>query len=656
MHRQNRPTNPRAGESGQVLLTGIVMLVILLLAILLLFDIHSVIRAKYKVETASQAAALAGAEWQKESLNLIGEINLIKACETMLESEDYWPETIRPVNPLLTPEEQRDQMLTERIGLLTEMQSRVAFLGPLVGFAAAQQTAKRNGMTPRRNFDLSMPLQGYVDRLNLDWRYRQVPVVRNFRWRAPYTQMVSDIIDQGIVVYPNARVAGNPIVDPPGLDRESLYSEIMLHRSEIAIGDPPAQSTWKGVIYDFVKKSDAYYQGKWWNIDYSMSTFPSESEIFTIGVEYGSTGYNESARTIIQQMLKEKTAYEVDSLPPVQFCIYDKFWYPEHYRNTYSDYDENHYSWWFEAGVLRKSIKPQYRYEGPAAYAESAADINLVGRYAVTRRKGAEVDQRFVRRSDPDNKGYSRRIGSRRVGSYDSDLMSSDYRPGAIAKPLGELAGDSPPIALPIILPVFDSTSLMPTYMPIPYGFSILRTGNSMLERFLSWLSRQSSLFDYEDDPPRGTEWYLTALQTLTDGAGFRYYGWNPSWDADAFDRRYADDASVLFTKRDYVYSQSNASGAGWLQEAQVFTVSSTAEIDIKEVVDHINGGIAHRWFKGDRSRQYIVVDSSNHIITNDELDPTIYYYTGGGYPGGNGPGFNGTQNTPDTQPGPPRI
>ena len=132
-------------ESGQVLLTGIIMMLILLLAILLMFDIHSVVRAKYKTETANQSAALAAADWQKESLNLIGEINLIKASETMLESDDHWPATQTASGQ--TAAQIRLQKLTERIGLLTEMQSRVAFLGPLIGFAAAQQAAKRNGMS-----------------------------------------------------------------------------------------------------------------------------------------------------------------------------------------------------------------------------------------------------------------------------------------------------------------------------------------------------------------------------------------------------------------------------------------------------------------------------------------------------------------------------
>ena len=61
-------------QSGQVLITGIVMMSLLLLIIIYAFDVHNVIRAKLKVDIAQQSAAMTGALWQKESLNLLGEI------------------------------------------------------------------------------------------------------------------------------------------------------------------------------------------------------------------------------------------------------------------------------------------------------------------------------------------------------------------------------------------------------------------------------------------------------------------------------------------------------------------------------------------------------------------------------------------------------
>ncbi len=656
------------GESGQVLLTGIIMMLILLLGILLIFDVHNVIRAKYKVETAHQAAALAGAEWQKESLNLIGEINLIKACETMLEADESWP-AFAP-DPELDKDEQRQQEFASRIAILTEMQTRISFLGPLVGFAAAQQAAKQNGLNPGgvsldQYNPRNKPLQDYVDLLDENRRYLDVETVNNFKWRDPYRNMVQSIVDQMVAVFPNARVAGNPIVEPAGLAKEDLYAEILLHRAEIQAGDPPTQSSWLGEIYPFVKdRTDADYEGKWWNIDYAMSDFPNESEIFTLGVQYSTGQYDYTVSNLIQNLLPNQTVYRPDELPSLRFCLFDNFWYPDYYRKNYSSYDDDHYSWWYEAGVLRKPVKQQYIYEGPAAYAEGSVVLDMVSRYDYDSSGGNGVrqmalDQRFVhldRKSDDDgNNLFRRRIGTRRTSTASGE-NTTDYRPGAIAKVLGELEGAQPPIAVPVILPVFDNTTLLPTYMPLPYGFGVLRTANSVLDRFLNWLSRQGSLFDYTDSPPLGSETYLRALQYLTDGPGFRYYGWNPSWDADSFDRSYRSRADQLFDNRSFVYSQSNADGAGWLQEPQIFTVFTSAERGVREVTDYLNGGIANRFFRSPDSREYIVVDSTGHIVTNDEQDPTVLYSTGG-YPGGpGGPGFEGVQNKPDTQPGPPRI
>ncbi|MDR0931592.1 MAG: pilus assembly protein TadG-related protein [Victivallales bacterium] len=641
--------NGYAKESGQVLLTGIIMMLILLLGILLIFDVHNVIRAKYKVETAHQSAALAGAMWQKESLNLIGEINLVKACETMLDDS-----------------EQQLYELQSRLGILTEMQTRISFLGPLIGFAAAQQAAKQNGLNPGGvSIDLytplQKPLQDYVDLLNESQRYMSVETVNNFRWREPYRNMLQGIVNRMVAVFPNARTAGNPIVEPSGLAKDSLYTEILLHRAQINASDPPIQSSWLGAIYPFVKnKSDSDYKGKWWNIDYAMSSFPSESEIFTLGVQYSSSDYNDAAYNYIQHLMPNHTARKLDELPSIRFCLFDNFWYPDYYRKNHSDYDANHFSWWFDSGVLRKPVKSQYIYEGPAAYAEGYVWLDMVSRYSFdnTSRNGLDLEQKFQHNTyqdDSDNQNlFRRRVGSRRTTTVVGE-NNSDYRPGAIAKALGELNGGTPPVAIPVILPVFNNTTLLPTYMPLPYGFNVLRTVNSSLERFLSWLSRQDSLFDYDDAPQPDLEFYLRALQYLTDGPGFRYYGWNPSWDADSFDRAWANRANALFENRSFVYSKNNSSGAGWLQEPQVFSVFTAAEKGVTELTDHINGGIAHRFFRTADSSEYFVVDSTGHIVTNDEQDPTVLYVAGG-YPGGDGPGFQGTQTRPDNQPGPPRI
>ena len=130
----------RKRESGQVLITGVVMMVVLLLVILYAFDVHNVIRAKMKVDIAQQSAAMTGASWQKESLNLMGEINLLKASALLMEGSDNWK---TPLPDPKVDEAAWKREMQSRVDLLTEMQTRVSFIGPLIGFAAAQQAMNK---------------------------------------------------------------------------------------------------------------------------------------------------------------------------------------------------------------------------------------------------------------------------------------------------------------------------------------------------------------------------------------------------------------------------------------------------------------------------------------------------------------------------------
>ena len=78
-----------SSEKGQTLIVAVLAIIVLFLAVLFLFDLQSIIRVKVKTQTAADAAALAGANMQKESLNLIGEINLIKATMSAIDQDTF---------------------------------------------------------------------------------------------------------------------------------------------------------------------------------------------------------------------------------------------------------------------------------------------------------------------------------------------------------------------------------------------------------------------------------------------------------------------------------------------------------------------------------------------------------------------------------------
>lgn len=656
-------------------------MLILLFAILAGFDIYNAIRAKLKVETAQESAALAGAVWQKNSLNLIGELNMLKACAVLLEDDNYFqiPLPSAASHPGIAPEQletMRREAIQSRIDVITEMQSRVSFMGPLVGFAAAQQAAKANGIPTKGN------IGHYVQMLKTNPRYRwdlgRAPrYINNFEWLQPYTGFVELISSNGIAVFPNARTSYSPSVYPSQLAYQSFYDAILRHQSEIEKFEYKAvpygkRSGWKDMTHAMVYKDtwkERFASPPWWRINYSVNAFPSESEIFTLGVATSIASFSE-VQDINNPQLQSAMQYAaklnqhenkiqetfasgnlIDSTLDLNFFYYDRTWYPQYYRSSQRGYDANHYNYWFmgkEGGsVLRKKIKPQYRYEGPAAYVETFADVGRTT--SIFRLSG---QKRY-------NSESHSRIGSDRDGDSGSEL--TEYRPGTIAKVLGELNNDNPPIALPVVLPVFDKVSIMPTYMPIPYGFGVLRNRFNALDIFLAWLSNKDSLEDDDlNNPlPAACQNHLLALLYLCEGEKFRYYGWNPDFDETAFASQWKGDLASWHQARlanpdTYQYSPTpeGKNNPGYLQEPQIFSITSRGS-GIVKVTDHIHGGTAERHYLPDGG--YLVVDGRGRIVTNNDTDPTIDYST---LPptGGGGGGFTQIVGGYDDQKGPVRL
>ena len=199
------------GESGQVLVVGLFILIILLLLVFAGFDIHNALRARFKIQTAQESAALTGATWQKHSLNLIGEINLVKACSILMEGDNAnWskslPDRSKPVYRLLptrTFNSLRKEAIHARIAILTEMQTRISFIGPLIGFAAAQQAAKANGIP------VLSDLKYYIEELDNSQRYEK-KYINNYEWKPAYKSLLETISNNGIAVYPNTTAHSSP--------------------------------------------------------------------------------------------------------------------------------------------------------------------------------------------------------------------------------------------------------------------------------------------------------------------------------------------------------------------------------------------------------------------------------------------------------------
>ena len=603
--------NTHTRESGQVLLVGIVMIVIILVSLFVLADVHNTIRAKLKLETAQQAAAIAAAEWQRESLNLIGEINLIKAS-----------------NALLQPPDKIDIMQLE-YDRLTEMQTRVSFLGPLIGFAAAQQAAKANGINSHGNLN-----EIYLKYLTEDNGYYfsagSDGYINNYKWFRPYRELVETISNSGIAIRPNVGNSFSLTAYPYCLNSTSFYRDIYYHYNDIN-QNPTYQREWLGTIVSMCKLPDSYYRNTWWDIRFHTPKFIGQSEIYPlyVNIEDPLSPTDDEKLVINDSPIRGNLLPTAAEYPEIQnirmkwYCYDQKNWDTEAYRNFYNPNPENddshHYNWYNGEYVLRSKIKEQYRYEGPVAYAETGLRISHLSKYV----KPGTSRKNFFKTNTPIE--ASTVIGAERVLNEEKNIDLTS-RPGVMAKTFGELKNGKKPHTVRMVLPVFHTTSVVPTYFPRPYDFAILHEPNQ-LELFLVWLSSQT---DLTGTPPEGTDWYLKALQILSDGPGFRYYCWNPNFDADAFNDRWKDKWHEYYEERNtnpqsYVYDQQqNPSGPGWLQEPRRYGPDRERKIRRGEIQtdycrEHTNRPVT---LVGIAKNTFYVIDYKGKVITNADHDP----------------------------------
>ena len=288
----------RNRESGQVLLIGLIAMLIILLAVFILFDLGNVIRAKVKAQNAVDAAALVGANWQRHTLNTLGELNLIKAT-TVLISDDlfgigshsdlYLQANSQADYDRLNSQERYGRLKTAS-DTLSQMQQRILFIGPLIGFGAAQQAAKNNGLSYNQEFadalleQLNMT-RGAGDRSSLYTPYITEEFIKNqlfrYNWQPSYTSVLSQILQEdgdsskGIAVLPNGQLLGAPSL------RGSLFARYLANRQ---LYDAIYSNYWCR-LKDVLRMS--FSEGKWWGdleLD-EKNSFKRESEFLPVNVE-----------------------------------------------------------------------------------------------------------------------------------------------------------------------------------------------------------------------------------------------------------------------------------------------------------------------------------------------------------------------------------
>ena len=114
-------------KSGQAMVFLILVLVVLFFVVLWNYDLHRILHVKDVSQNAGDAAALVAARWEGITLNLVGDLNIMQALALAADDADA----------------------STAIG---NIQARLCYVGPMIGFAASQQAAKNNGIYVNPDF------------------------------------------------------------------------------------------------------------------------------------------------------------------------------------------------------------------------------------------------------------------------------------------------------------------------------------------------------------------------------------------------------------------------------------------------------------------------------------------------------------------------
>ncbi|MBP5586089.1 MAG: Tad domain-containing protein [Lentisphaeria bacterium] len=613
MKRNPTALRRRRGEHGQVLILAVVALILVIIAVLLLFDVQTVIRGKVKAQNGVDAAALTGAEWQKHSLNLIGELNLVRATGTLISdpflakgimnnpnsnAAEFFADLPRPLTQeefTLFPEKaefynEDGSLNTEKLveevlrvekekryldaldDLVSQLQTRISFVGPLIGFGAAQQAAKNNGLT----FD-SDASNFYIQYLNLvenDGIYERItPVfVKDYGWRPPYVSMLNSILDYsafhndftgdtenrayGIAAGTKFKFVGMPSLtaNPP--------SDLTNYLGDKHFYDMIHARDWCGL--DRLLRLD--FSGNWWG-DFECEfdeDFSGQSEILPLHIDFSeSTGvyddaseakalarYAKGRNSLFGETFNRENPYEYEVSDDVEqseehdgnkhtYYTFTNITISINaalFEQTYNDedadrrydllprlawavYDEDWGSYgdetreWEE--YLRGRFKPGMDYQsGALAYFEAHQDtVTVSGSMGRPRggRRAADVGQVFA---SAQTNGEAQRVSSALYRLNNTNSVNK-IETNAEAKPIGRLKTDDGKFLRPfeagrMVLPVFTETALIPIALEPVDGMSMSDIDwLYYLTEFVPLLSGSPSL---QDAWQRASELYPTHL------------------------------------------------------------------------------------------------------------------------------------------------
>ncbi len=498
-------------QKGQALIFVITALIIVVFAALLVFDVAHLIKGKIKSRNGVDSAAIIGARWQQHSLNLIGEINIIKASEAIFDFNDS-----SSMNFYSTDNAIRNRAYLDAINAsneLSELQIRVAFVGPMIGFGAAQQAAKNNGLTGHEA--MSDTLKEHYNLLaNPDVYGSEImtQTVMGYTWRAPYMKMISDNFNMNsempsIAVACNMDMMAQPNVRSDGAI--SIYAYANRGTIDAILAD--GNAGWCRLKTLLLRYKEEFKQERWWGnivaemenseprgseflplqINISGGSFaPIQAEQYLINNGTNGVVLDEEGRvtsdSLMTQISKEGRSGADDFIANSQADKYLRASNFYIYNDKWSAYGEKIVNRWQK--YLAGDFKEGYAYRSGAVSFMSARVKNIT----MTRKY-------FLDGNKVPHLGLGKKRSYKNASSYNY----ADSWTTALAKPLGVLSlngSDHPPFMSNMILPVFKDVSMIPISLEFP-GYSKLQDPEffAFLTKYLPELGTRDTIEEMSD-------------------------------------------------------------------------------------------------------------------------------------------------------------
>jgi Flp pilus assembly protein TadG len=371
-------------KNGQTLVFFLVVLVILFFAVIWVFDLHNILNTKSKIRNAGDSAAVMGARWQGISLNLMGDLNIMNAIA--IAGNDW-----------------------TTVDAISNIQVRLAFTGPLIGFDATQQAAKNNGVF--NNDDFSQYVLEHADTVRNQYVLAS-PTTGSMLFAEPYPDawdeyatMLESIADRGIAV---------------GIDNAKFYSSVGYDHYLLMYEfyDAIAGQSWCWFYFHALSLLETYSGYREWGPLPTFDSFtPVNSEILGLQLSIRSTMLgNIAGQSSEDYALSDHSHSLVDAFASTN--AYNWYCYSSGAWDSWSSFDLP-----FPA---TGTVKSQYDYAG----ADAATRIET------------EME--------------------RLTPGEDGDVVVNGVKWTAAAKPLGYINETETPCRYELVIPAFHDVRLIP--------------------------------------------------------------------------------------------------------------------------------------------------------------------------------------------------